>query len=403
MAPEQIRCRQIDPRTDVYSLGVIMFHMVAGRPPFVGANSVEILEQHLRDPVPVISEVVRDVEYAPELEVIIQRCMEKDPADRYQSMDELISDLKAAHRLITGVSVHTDASMPVPVLSDISGSMVRPPDLSMPPTARPGRDDDKTPVPAKTKAAAFVATAPDLASHDSFDIDVTGQGRPVARYVAVAAALLFVLVGAFALVRMLASDPPKKVEPIAAKEPVPLVPEATPELVAVRLTTVPAGATVRLDGRVLGVTPLTTKLPADVLGTKKSFAIDLEGYETSSIEADVREPNVELHAALTPVRRPPVQGVASVEEAFEEPSRDAPRRARRRRARRARSEPERPSSEKTAPPQTEVAEGAAKPATPSLQVERAPRSALVEEGGSLVVDDEDRGAVVDEGGVPIVD
>ncbi|MCK6552859.1 serine/threonine protein kinase, partial [Myxococcota bacterium] len=104
MAPEQIRSEAVTPATDVYSLGVILFHMVAGRPPFVGANSVEILNQHLKDPVPALADVAPDAEPSPELEVVIRRCMEKSPADRYASMEELISDLKAAYRLIAGLS-----------------------------------------------------------------------------------------------------------------------------------------------------------------------------------------------------------------------------------------------------------------------------------------------------------
>ncbi|MCA9552210.1 MAG: serine/threonine protein kinase, partial [Myxococcales bacterium] len=124
MAPEQIRCKDVDPRTDIYSLGVILFHMIAGRPPFVGGNSVEILEQHLRDPVPSIRDTVGQIVYAPELEIIIRKCMEKDPGARYQSMDELIPQLKAAFRLSTGVSIHTESSLPmmVPDLVGETGS-----------------------------------------------------------------------------------------------------------------------------------------------------------------------------------------------------------------------------------------------------------------------------------------
>lgn len=113
MAPEQIRCAPIDPRTDVYSLGAIIFHMLAGRPPFLGATSVEILNQHLKEPTPSIAAIVGNaVDLAPELEIIVQRAMEKDPNDRYLSMEDLLSDLKAAYRLISGATVHSAIGRP---------------------------------------------------------------------------------------------------------------------------------------------------------------------------------------------------------------------------------------------------------------------------------------------------
>jgi serine/threonine-protein kinase len=116
MAPEQIRCLPIDPRTDVYSLGVIMFQMLAGRAPFLGPTSVEILNLHLKEPPPSIAAIINDADdLAPELEVIVRRAMEKDPADRYQSMDELLSDLKAAHRLISGATMQSSIITPTPM------------------------------------------------------------------------------------------------------------------------------------------------------------------------------------------------------------------------------------------------------------------------------------------------
>ena len=124
MAPEQIRCREVDPRTDIYSLGAIIYHMLAGRPPFTGATSVEIFGQHLRDAVPWIRELSGASEVAPELEVVVRRCLEKEPDRRYQSLDELMADLKAALRLIAGVSAMGEATM---------GHVLDPAEHSVPP------------------------------------------------------------------------------------------------------------------------------------------------------------------------------------------------------------------------------------------------------------------------------
>ncbi|MEO1230521.1 MAG: protein kinase [Myxococcota bacterium] len=110
MAPEQIRCKPVDPRTDIYSLGIIMFHMLAGRPPFIGQGSVEILNQHLRTAPPAIGDVAGDDRCPLELEVIVERCLRKPPHERYPSMEELLSELKAAYRLIVNLPLRPSES-----------------------------------------------------------------------------------------------------------------------------------------------------------------------------------------------------------------------------------------------------------------------------------------------------
>jgi len=127
MAPEQIRRKDVDARTDIYSLGAILFHLLAGRPPFGGATSVEIFSQHLRDPVPWIRDVTGLTDVAAELEVVVRRCLEKDASKRYQVMDDLMADMKAALRLIEGTTGLGD-----PVASGFDSS-----EISLPGTALP--------------------------------------------------------------------------------------------------------------------------------------------------------------------------------------------------------------------------------------------------------------------------
>ncbi len=91
MSPEQIRSKPVDQRSDIYSLGVVMYEMLAGKPPFDGANMPEIARQHLTTPPVPLSRWRSDIPSG--LEKVIMRCLEKDPSDRFLSMDELLGAL----------------------------------------------------------------------------------------------------------------------------------------------------------------------------------------------------------------------------------------------------------------------------------------------------------------------
>jgi serine/threonine protein kinase len=93
MAPEQIRGEAVDPRTDVYAFGVLLFVLATGRFPFNGADAAEIEEQHLASPPPRPG----DVAPVPSgFDAVVLRALEKQPSDRYQNMAELVADLRAA-------------------------------------------------------------------------------------------------------------------------------------------------------------------------------------------------------------------------------------------------------------------------------------------------------------------
>jgi serine/threonine-protein kinase len=92
MSPEQIQGKRGDARSDVFAIGAVLFEMLTGRVPWIGAGKMDVLDQHLRVPAPSMRDV--GVEVPPAVEAIVRRCLRKLPADRYASADALAHDLE---------------------------------------------------------------------------------------------------------------------------------------------------------------------------------------------------------------------------------------------------------------------------------------------------------------------
>ena len=103
-APEQIQGQTVDGRADVYSLGCVLFHCLAGRPPYTGESEFAVLHAHLHDPAPALSDVRPDLPRS--LDGVIATALAKNPDARYSAAGALVTAFAQA---LTGVTASADS------------------------------------------------------------------------------------------------------------------------------------------------------------------------------------------------------------------------------------------------------------------------------------------------------
>lgn len=100
MAPEQIRGEQVDGRTDIYSLGVTLFEMLSGRAPFEADSAMTVMMMHINDPVPSLALLRPDL--PPALVAIVNKCLAKNPATRFQTAGDMATALRQSLKMPAG-------------------------------------------------------------------------------------------------------------------------------------------------------------------------------------------------------------------------------------------------------------------------------------------------------------
>jgi len=109
MSPEQAAGKVVDARSDIFSFGVVLYELLAQRRPFGGTSDLEVLHQIIHSVPPPLPETVPSA-----LRNVIEKALEHEPVDRYQSMREMVIDLRRFARVNTSVSVATEAGVASP-------------------------------------------------------------------------------------------------------------------------------------------------------------------------------------------------------------------------------------------------------------------------------------------------
>ncbi len=283
MAPEQGEQNVADPRSDVYSLGVVLFEALQGRPPFVGKQPLEIILKHVHDPVPQMFQPMGLEPIPARLEALVRRCLAKSPMDRFQSMDEL---LQAFSELLQ-LPVPTPVAMPAQVRALTPKG---PPEISPPLTSGSAIPYVPLPPPApgQPQPAPYVTGAVEFPERPKSNVGV----------LVAAAAVLGALVGGLLLwvlplSKRDAAAPAPGVDTSVQDDMAPLPLPSAPGLdqppsgrVLFHVETEPSGVAVSVDGELLGTTPLDAELPAKPDGSAVAeFVLSKAGFVTVTVRA----------------------------------------------------------------------------------------------------------------------
>jgi serine/threonine-protein kinase len=344
MSPEQIRGERVDGRVDVYALGVMMFEMLTGRVPFDRANSVNILMAHIQEEIPGMTAFNPEVHVPAPLETVVRRCMAKDPAARYASMDEVLAALKQCSGITSTMSGEfrlADVMSPsgltlIDALPPSSSSVQIRGDLQ-------GFGTPQRGLPALTPNGLPPLSGASLLGSASTDTKSSGKGKWL-----VGAAIAALIVGgaAFGLaptrsapavqakaaaVLKLGPAEPQAAEPAPLEQPatptqaLPRAPgaetvgEAAPgaaipasavsATVLVSLKSTPPGAMVAVGEREYGPTPTQVEWTGSeaAVGREVTFRFQRKGYRDLTVTRQIRSDRLEVEAPPMdpiPVNRP---------------------------------------------------------------------------------------------------
>ncbi len=220
LSPEVCLGKPVDLRSDVFSLGIVLFEMLTGRMPFTDESPLGLLLEVVKAEVPDVRQLNSDVD--PELARILMRMVAKDPADRYASCHELVADLQKHPAVMAGGPISVQAKLPLAAATVIG--MATPAEAIAAATQREAALKATPPTPATHQRAVAPPPAPIAAARPSVMEAQEKRGNKSQVLWPIAAVIALGALGAAGYVfkdRLLGT-------PAAAPEPVALSAPTTP-------------------------------------------------------------------------------------------------------------------------------------------------------------------------------
>jgi serine/threonine-protein kinase len=298
MSPEQISHGKVDLRTDVYSLGVILYQMLCGKVPFESEKSIQILMAHLQQPVPKLKDRNPEVEIPEPLEALVMSCLSKDPEGRPATMDAFIQALGECAR---GMGVSTGFGAPLTSMESLSGihsfrsssaTLKALKEAETLPAPSEADDEERSSASPAARATPTPAKAPTPAPPPPAPASNKGPILIAGGLIAVAAVVFFAFGRGSPKVP---ETPPPAPTPAPTTEPT----EKRAATFSLTVESVPPGASVIEDGQPLGTTPLHLSIQNDAVRVNpRRLTVQKEGYQPYSIVQGPSEESVRMTATL---------------------------------------------------------------------------------------------------------
>ncbi len=298
MSPEQARGQAVDPRADIYALGIMLFEMLAGHLPFDGDDPLAVMAQHVDAPVPPLKTPAGEA-VPPAVEAVVRRCLEKNRDDRYPSVAELLADLQDAEHAPSGPH-------PLPASEAHPDHDVHPDlllrDSQLPEIVVPLEEVAAAPVPAVSPRPAAVSPRPAAVAHRAAAARPAASPEPsrtwpwllAAAFGVIGLGVAFLPTGSVGSMAKSLTGPPATAKAAAPPRVAAVVPPK--KETEVHLVLSPLDANVFLGEKDLGQMPVSVKVEE---GKPLVVSVRRKGYRSRRVVLDGKQTRIVVGLKLS--------------------------------------------------------------------------------------------------------